>query len=104
MNSFSLSSDVTNTIKAGHPYGGITFIWKGNFGFNIQVKRYEFDSNLGHGVIKNGSPILFGGPQCVVGLVINFLLTTRKNAVSVEFPQKCEILKTLKVCSYLVLY
>ena len=27
-NSFSLSSiDVTNGIKAGRPYGGITFIW-----------------------------------------------------------------------------
>ena len=47
-NSFSLSSiDVTNGIKAGRPYGGITFIWHSDFGFNIQVKRYESDKILG---------------------------------------------------------
>ena len=47
---------------------------------------------------------IYGGPQCVVGLVINFLWTTSKNGVSVKFTQKCEILNTLKVYSYLVLY
>ena len=31
---------------------------------------------------------IFGGPQCVVGLVINFLWTTSKNSVSVEFTRK----------------
>ena len=32
VNSFSLSSiDVTNGIKAGRPYGGITFIWHRDF-------------------------------------------------------------------------
>ena len=40
-NSFSLwSIDVTNGIKAGRPYGGITFTWHRDFGCNIQVKRY----------------------------------------------------------------
>ena len=35
VNSFSLSSiDVTNGIKAGRPYGGITFIWHRDFGCN----------------------------------------------------------------------
>ena len=60
VNSFSLSSiDVTNGIKAGRPYGGITFIWHVDFGCNIQVKRYESDTILGLSVTKNGSSILF---------------------------------------------
>ena len=47
VNSFSLSSiDVTNVIKAGRPYGGITFIWHRDFGCNIQVKRCESDRML----------------------------------------------------------
>ena len=60
VNSFSLSSiDVTNGIKAGRPYGGITFIRHRYFGCNIQVKRYESDSILGLSVTINGSTILF---------------------------------------------
>ena len=48
MNSFSLSAiDVTNGIKAGRPYGGITFICLRDFGCNIQVTRYESDRILG---------------------------------------------------------
>ena len=44
VNSFSLSSiDVTNGIKAGCPYGRITFICHKDFGFNIQVNKYESD-------------------------------------------------------------
>ena len=36
VNSFSLSSiDVTNGIKSGRLYGGITFIWHSDFGSNI---------------------------------------------------------------------
>ena len=58
--SFSLSSiDVTNGIKAGHPYGGITFIWHRDFGYNIQVKRYESDRILMPSVKMNRSSILF---------------------------------------------
>ena len=54
VNSFSLSSiDVTNGIKAGRPYGGITFIWHRDFSFNIQVKRYESDRILGLSVTIN---------------------------------------------------
>ena len=60
VNYFSLSSiDITNGIKAGRPYGGITFIWHGDFGCNIQVKRYESDRILGLSVTMNGSSILF---------------------------------------------
>ena len=60
MNSFSLSFvDVTNGIKAGRLYGGITFIWHRDFGCNIQVKRYEPDRILGLSVTMNGSSILF---------------------------------------------
>ena len=60
VNSFSLSSiDVTNGIKAGRPYGGITFIWHRNFGCNIQVKRYESDRILLLSVTINGSTTLF---------------------------------------------
>ena len=60
VNSFSLSSiDVTNGIKAGRPYGGITFIWCRDSGCNIQVKRYESDRILGLSVTINGSTILF---------------------------------------------
>ena len=48
VNSFSLSSIyVTNGIKAGRAYGGMTFIWHGDFSCNIQVKRYESDRILG---------------------------------------------------------
>ena len=55
VNSFSPSSiDVTNGIKAGRPYGGITFILHRDFGYNIQVKRYEFDRILGLSVTMNG--------------------------------------------------
>ena len=55
VNSFSLSSnDVTNLIKAGLPYGGITFIWHRDFGCNIQVKRYESERILGLSVTING--------------------------------------------------
>ena len=50
VNSFSLSLiEVTNGIKAGRPYGGITLIWHRDFGFNIQVKWYESDWILGLG-------------------------------------------------------
>ena len=60
MNSFSLSSiDVTNGMMAGHPYGGITFIWHRDFGCNIQVKRYESDRILELSVTINGWSILF---------------------------------------------
>ena len=60
VNSFSLSStDVTNGIKAGRPYGVITFIWHRDFGCNIQVKRNESDRILGLSVTINGSTILF---------------------------------------------
>ena len=60
VNSSSLSSiDVTNGIKAGRPYGGITFIWHRYFGCNIQVNRYESDRILGLSVTMNGSSILF---------------------------------------------
>ena len=60
VNSFSLSSiDVTNEIKAGRRYGGITFIWHRDFGCNIQVKRYESDRILGLRVTINGLTILF---------------------------------------------
>ena len=39
--SFSLSStDVTNEIKVGRPYGGITFIWHRNFRFKINMIIY----------------------------------------------------------------
>ena len=55
LNSFSLLSiDVTNGIKVGRPYGGITFIWHKDFGCNIQVKRYESDRILGLSVKMNG--------------------------------------------------
>ena len=48
VNSFSLSCiDVTNGIKAGRIYGGITFIWHRDFGCNMQVKRYKIDRILG---------------------------------------------------------
>ena len=53
------SIDVTNGIKAGGPYGGITFIWHRDFGCNIQVKRYESDRILGLRVTINGSSMLF---------------------------------------------
>ena len=60
VNSFSLSAiDVTNGIKAGCPYGGITFIWHRDFGCNIQVKRYESDTILRLSVTMNDSSILF---------------------------------------------
>ena len=60
MNSFSLSCiDVAKGIKAGRPYGGITFIWHRDFGCNIQVKRYESDRILGVSVTINGSSLLF---------------------------------------------
>ena len=60
MNSFSLSSiDVTNGIKAGRPYAGITFIWHRDFCCIFQVKRYESDRILGLSVMMNGSSILF---------------------------------------------
>ena len=60
VNSFSQSSvDVTNGIKAGRPYGGITFIWHRDFGCNIQVKRYESVRILGQSVTINGSSMLF---------------------------------------------
>ena len=60
MNSFSLSSiDVTNGIKAGRPYEGMTFMWLRDFDNNVQVKRYESDRILGISVKKNGSSILF---------------------------------------------
>ena len=60
VNSFSLSSIVvTNGIKVGCPYRGITFIWHRDFGCNIQVKRYESDRILGIRVMMNGSSILF---------------------------------------------
>ena len=60
VNFFSLSSiDVTNGIKAGRPCGGITFIWRRDFGCNIQVKRYESDSILGLSITINGALILF---------------------------------------------
>ena len=56
MNSFSLSSiDVTNGIKAGRPYGGITFICLRGFGCNIAVKTYESNRILGLGGRINGS-------------------------------------------------
>ena len=59
LNSFSLSSiDVTNGIKAGCPYGGITFIWHRKFGCNIQVKRFESYWVLRLSVTMNGSSIL----------------------------------------------
>ena len=58
--SFSLSSiDVTIGIKAGRLYGGITFIWRRDFGCNIQVKRYASDRILGLSVTINGLSILF---------------------------------------------
>ena len=53
------SIDVTNGIKAGCPYGGITFIWHIDFGCNIQMKRYESDRNLGLSVMMNSSSKLF---------------------------------------------
>ena len=60
VNSFSLASvDVTNGIKAGRPYGGITFTWHRDFGCNIQVKRDESDRILGLSVTINGVTILF---------------------------------------------
>ena len=60
MNSFSLSNiDVTNEMKTGRPYGGITFIWHRGFGSNIQVNSYESDRILGLSVTMNGSSILF---------------------------------------------
>ena len=60
VNSFSLSSiDVTNGIKAGRPYGRITFIWHRDLGCNIQVKWYDADRILGLIVKMNGSSILF---------------------------------------------
>ena len=60
VNSFSLSSiDVTNGIKAGRPYGGITFIWQRDFSCNIQVERYESDRILELSVTMNGLSILF---------------------------------------------
>ena len=60
VNSFSiLSIDVTNGIKAGRSYGGITFIWHRDFGCNIHVKRYESDRILGLSVTINGLTILF---------------------------------------------
>ena len=60
VNSFSLSSiDVTNGIKAGRPYGGITFIWHRDFGCNIQVKRYESVRILDLSETMNDSSILF---------------------------------------------
>ena len=49
----------TNGIKAGRPYGGITFIWHRDFGCNIQVKRYESVRILRLSVKMNGSSILF---------------------------------------------
>ena len=57
-----------------------------------------------HQALKHLRQTTYGGLQCLVGLVINFLWTTSKNGVSVKFTQECEILNTLKVCSYLVLY
>ena len=60
VNSFSLSSiNVTNGIKAGRSYGGITFIWHRDLGCNIQVNRYDSDRILGLSVTMNGSSILF---------------------------------------------
>ena len=61
VNSFSLSSfDVTNGIKSGRPYVGITIIWHRDLGSNIQVKRYESARILGLSVtIVNGASILF---------------------------------------------
>ena len=60
VNSFSLLSiDVTNGVKAGCPYGGITFIWHRDFACNIQVKRYESDRIFGLSVTMNGLSILF---------------------------------------------
>ena len=56
VNSFSLSS---NGIKAGRPDGGITFIWHRDFGYKIQVKRYESDRILGLSVTNNGSSTFF---------------------------------------------
>ena len=42
VNSFSQSStNVTNGIKAGCPYEGITFIWHRDFVSNIHVKRSD---------------------------------------------------------------
>ena len=59
MNSLSLSSiDVTNGIKAGRPYGGITLIWHRDSGCKMQVKRYESDRILVLSVTINGSLIL----------------------------------------------
>ena len=40
-------------------HGGITFIWHGDFGCNIQVKRYESYRILRLSVTINGSTILF---------------------------------------------
>ena len=61
VNSFSLSFiDVTNGIKAGRPYGGITFIWHRDFGCNIQVKRYESDRILGLSVTITGDLTING--------------------------------------------
>ena len=60
VNIFSLSSiDVTNGIKAGRSYGGITFICHRDFGCNIQVKRSESDRILWPHVTINGLSILF---------------------------------------------
>ena len=46
-------------IKAGRPYGGITFIWHRDFGCNIQVKKYESDRILMLSVTMNDSSIVF---------------------------------------------
>ena len=63
----SLSSiDVTSGIRAGRPYGGITFIWHRDFDCNIQVKRYKSDRILGLSVTMNGSSILFINVYLVV--------------------------------------
>ena len=72
VNSFPLSSiDVTNGIRAGGPYGGITFIWHRNFGGNIQVKWYESDRIIGLSVTINGSSIFF--------INVYFLVTCHSN-------------------------
>ena len=80
---------------------------EGVFGFilgELAAQKTPFAELLRESLLLRIKERRNGGPQCLVGLVINFLWTTSKNGVSVEFTQECGILNTLKVCSYLVLY
>jgi hypothetical protein len=50
---------VSDEIRVGRPYGGLTFIWQQSLSTNIKIRQYDCDRILGLSVTFGGTSVLF---------------------------------------------